>query len=773
MDSSGNLWVADTNNQRVLEFSSPFSNGMNATLVIGQSSGSFSTRAASTSQSGTQLPMGVSFDSKGDLWVVDTGNNRVLEFVPPFTGGMAATLVIGHSDFTDWSGGTTQTTLSNPTGATFDSFGNLWVADEMNNRVLEFAPPFSDGMSATLVLGQSSFTTNAQATSQNGMNLPTDVAFDSQGNLWVADAHNNRVLEFVPGTSGCASGQFCTGMGAELVIGQPGFSTNSPGTTQSTFTDPVTVAFDSRGGLWIGVFSDHRVVEFAPPFSNGMAASIVIGQSSFTTSTATTTQNGLSSVWGVAFDPAGNMWVVDEGNSRVLEYVGPSPTTIAVSCTPSSMVVGSSSLCTATVSGGSGPAGTISWSAVPLAGLTFSGTTCVLVSGTCGVTVTGSAASQFTVTAIYAGDANNAGSSSTFILNVTSNIVATGVTFSATADAYFTGTIATFTDPDGNTLPAAYSGSIDWGDGTVTTLGVVTFSSGAFSVSGTHAYPSPGTYALTVTISDTDGASATATSTANVFAATQASLADSMTFSDSSLNSALRTIQTTLTDAVSLGDNLVQSTFQTISTSLADTVGVADSAANSIIQTIRVVLTDALGALDGTRSTVTIPQLVFKLSGVSPVNSLVSDPLGREIGCSQAGNIVNQIPGGTVSGCGARFETVSIPRAVVGDYAVYVYGTAASSTKGSHFTLIIKSSNLNGNLLYTLTVTGKTTPSSAEQILVSLFADGQILLNAVNIGMVAVTSLAGSAIAIAVMGRVRSRTSKSKNGRSQVLRKLT
>jgi hypothetical protein len=82
-----------------------------------------------------------------------------LEFVPPFANGMSASLVLGQADFTTSTRATTQSGLSGPEGITFDGGGNLWVADGGNGRTLEFTPPFSSGQNASLVLGVANFTT--------------------------------------------------------------------------------------------------------------------------------------------------------------------------------------------------------------------------------------------------------------------------------------------------------------------------------------------------------------------------------------------------------------------------------------------------------------------------------------------------------------------------------------------------------------------------------------------------------------------------------------
>jgi uncharacterized repeat protein (TIGR01451 family) len=97
-------------------------------------------------------------------------------------------------------------------------------------------------------------------------------------------------------------------------------------------------------------------------------------------------------------------------------------------------------------------------------------------------------------------------------------ITASGTTFSATEGASFSGSVATFTDPDTTATASEYSATIDWGDGTATSAGTISGSAGSFSVSGTHTYAEEGTYPVTVTITDVDNAgnTDTANSTANV-----------------------------------------------------------------------------------------------------------------------------------------------------------------------------------------------------------------------------------------------------------------
>ena len=312
-DGSGNMWVGDTSNNRVLEFKPPLSTGMQASLVIGQPN--FTARAPATTQSGLRWGpalLGLAFDSSGNLWVADNQNNRVLEFKPPFSSGMAASIVIGQRDFTTAYPRVSRDGLHGPSAVAFDPSDNLWVVERQGNRVLEFESPFSNGMNASLVIGQPNFKAFASSTTQSGLGgYPFDLAIDSSGNLWVGDTENNRVLEFRP--------PFSDGMNASLVIGQTSFATKISSVTESGLTGPLGLAFDPTGNLWVG--NGNRILEFQPPFSTGMSASVVIGQKHFTESTPfATTENGLAGSGHPGFDPSGNLWVPDINNHRVLEF---------------------------------------------------------------------------------------------------------------------------------------------------------------------------------------------------------------------------------------------------------------------------------------------------------------------------------------------------------------------------------------------------------------------------------------------------------------------
>jgi hypothetical protein len=165
--------------------------------VYGQG-GSFTTGTSGTSSTTLNNPTGLALDSSGNLYVADTGNNRVLYYA---SGSVTASTVYGQGgSFTTGianNGGITATSLNAPASVTLDGGGNLYVADTGNNRVLYYA---SGSTTATRVYGQGGVftadTVNNGGISSTSFFSPQSVCVDSSGQIYTADASNNRVLQF-------------------------------------------------------------------------------------------------------------------------------------------------------------------------------------------------------------------------------------------------------------------------------------------------------------------------------------------------------------------------------------------------------------------------------------------------------------------------------------------------------------------------------------------------------------------------------------------------
>jgi DNA-binding beta-propeller fold protein YncE len=319
--TSGKLFVADQNNNRVLRYASPaaLANGAAAEAVLGQDD--FSGNGSDTAANRMNYPWGVYVDKNGALWVGDTYNNRVLRFdhAASKANGAGANGVLGQPDFTSRNGGVTRNRMSNPYGIFVDAGGTLWVADSGANRVLRFvnAAAKANGANADGVLGQPDFTSSNSVTSQDGMYYPTAV-WVSSGTLFVADDYNYRVLRF---DNAAAKAD---GANADGVLGQPDFtSTSWWGCHPNSFYENYGLSVDSAGALYVSDFYDQRVMIFdhAAALPNGAAASHVLGQPDFNTCNSGTTASSMKWPTGVFAESSGGVvWVADGSNHRVLRF---------------------------------------------------------------------------------------------------------------------------------------------------------------------------------------------------------------------------------------------------------------------------------------------------------------------------------------------------------------------------------------------------------------------------------------------------------------------
>jgi sugar lactone lactonase YvrE len=266
VDASGNLYVSDLYNNRVLRFNhaATDTNGQNADAVLGQPDFTSSTAASSPpTQSGMYYPFGLVVDASGNLYVADCNNHRVLRFnhAASITNGANANVVLGQPNFASSTSATSQSGMSYPRGQAVDASGNLYVVEAGNNRVLLFnhAATDTNGQNADGVLGQPNFTSNTAASyppTQSGMWDPTDVAVDASGNLYVADIYNHRVLGFANAASDA------NGANATVVLGQADFTTHTAVTTLSGMNHPAGVAVDTSGNLYVADASNNRVLRF-------------------------------------------------------------------------------------------------------------------------------------------------------------------------------------------------------------------------------------------------------------------------------------------------------------------------------------------------------------------------------------------------------------------------------------------------------------------------------------------------------------------------------
>jgi hypothetical protein len=149
-----------------------------------------------------EQPIGISVDGNGTLWVADSNNGRVLGFENAATlgNGPAASRVLGQINFTFDLNGSGSNRFNGPSSVSVDAFGALWVCDPGNNRVLRFDNPNSGEVlpDADAVLGQPDLDGSSSGLAANRLDLAfgATIFLEPSGSLWVADVDNLRVLRF-------------------------------------------------------------------------------------------------------------------------------------------------------------------------------------------------------------------------------------------------------------------------------------------------------------------------------------------------------------------------------------------------------------------------------------------------------------------------------------------------------------------------------------------------------------------------------------------------
>jgi len=285
VDSSGNVYISDYINNRIRKITS----GGLVTTLAGNGTAAFADGLGTNAS--FNEPLGIAVDSSGNVYVGDALNRRIRKITP---GGLVSTLAgsgaIGSAD-----GLGTNATFNGPTSLVVDSLGNVYVADTSNNRIRKITP---GGLVSTLA-GSGSYTFGDGTGAGASFASPDGVGLDSSGNLYVADQGNNRIRKIAPdgvvstlAGSGSASSSDGNGTNASfdgprgLVVDSSGnvyigqenhiirkitslgivstLAGSSQGSsdgigTNATFNRPIGLGIDSTGNIYITDLGNNRV----------------------------------------------------------------------------------------------------------------------------------------------------------------------------------------------------------------------------------------------------------------------------------------------------------------------------------------------------------------------------------------------------------------------------------------------------------------------------------------------------------------------------------
>jgi len=249
VDSAGNIYIADVNKFRIFEVS----NGV-ITTVAGSGghgqfdAGGFGGDGGPATSAWLNEPSGVAVDSAGNIYIADSGNNRIREV----SIGVITTVAGGGSSLGD-GGPATSAQLNGPSGIAVDAAGNLYIADTYNNRIRKVA----NGV-ITTVAGD-----GAQGLGGDGgpaisaqVFRPQGAAVDSSGSLYIADTINNRIRKVANGVVTTVAGD-----GAYTIYG---FSGDGGPATSAQLDAPMGVAPDSAGNVYIADTNNDRIRIMTP-----------------------------------------------------------------------------------------------------------------------------------------------------------------------------------------------------------------------------------------------------------------------------------------------------------------------------------------------------------------------------------------------------------------------------------------------------------------------------------------------------------------------------
>ena len=277
IDSSGLIYIADTNNGRIRKVTQE---GVVSTFA--GSGGAF------------RDPWGLAVDSSGNVYVGDQGNNRIRMITPD---AVVTTIAgSGTTTFTDGTG--TSATFNQPRGVAVDSAGNLYVADYNNHRIRKIAP----GAIVTTIGGNGTGTFLDGIGTNSSFRNPSGITVDVSGNVYVADYNNHRIRKITP--TGVVSSPYGSS--------QVGYS-DSASRAIARFNDPYGLTTDSSGNIYVADSGNNRVRKITP---TGVVTTIAgNGTISFLNGTGTSAQIGYPR--GLVLDSSGNLYVTESQNHRI------------------------------------------------------------------------------------------------------------------------------------------------------------------------------------------------------------------------------------------------------------------------------------------------------------------------------------------------------------------------------------------------------------------------------------------------------------------------
>jgi uncharacterized protein (TIGR03437 family) len=316
-DSSGNLYFSSGHAVYKISPSGTL------TLAAGNSRPGFSGDGGPATAAQLNTPQGLAVDSQGNLYIADQVNNRVRMVSPQgVINTFAGNGKLGQPRFLGDGGQATAANLNLPAGVAVDHSGNVYIADTGDNSIREVG---TNGVINTIAgTGFSGICCDTQLASGSVLSQPEDVFVDGSGNVFIADTGNAAIREITASTgiiNFIAGACTITSTTTDTNTGETcavGYAGDGGLANAAGLVEPMAVAVDSSGNVYIAEPTDGRIREVST-VNGKVDINTIVGNGTlgFSGDNAAATSAELNRPTGVAVDASGNLYIADSLNNRI------------------------------------------------------------------------------------------------------------------------------------------------------------------------------------------------------------------------------------------------------------------------------------------------------------------------------------------------------------------------------------------------------------------------------------------------------------------------
>ena len=298
VDGSGNVYIADTGNHRIRKVDA-------ATGTISTLAGTSEVLDGGPATSSRLVqPRSVAVDGTGNVYIADIWNHSIRR-VDAFTGTISAFAGTGVPGYSGEDGPVDEAQLSEPEAVAVDGAGNVYIADSGNQRIRRVYA--TTGTISTIAgTGEDSYGGDSGPATQAHLRHPRGVAVDGAGNVYISDSENNRIRKVdTTGTISTIAG-----------TGEWGYSGDGGPATRAQLSEPVGVAVDGDGNVYIADIGDHRIrkIDATSGIISTIAGTGVRGDGG---DGGPASEAQLIHPLGVVVDGDGNVYIADTDNNRI------------------------------------------------------------------------------------------------------------------------------------------------------------------------------------------------------------------------------------------------------------------------------------------------------------------------------------------------------------------------------------------------------------------------------------------------------------------------